>query len=199
MHGLNTSIGALKRYARRGSASAPDCRFLFAREPPLDGLGRQRGARDEFGRRLRQTRTVSMKRLREERRERRRRGCDVGGRRIWHEEALGVALDVVRVAELLRAERKGQLRMLLVDEQGGGCAVAGRLGPAAAVLQGERGQQQLLLSEQRLLLLLLSERRLLLLLLGVGREQALLMASWRAEVEVECWWLGREPTAPDAS
>jgi hypothetical protein len=196
---LNTSIGALKRYARRGSASAPDCRFLFAREPPLDGLGRQRGARDEFGRRLRQTRTVSMKRLREERRERRRRGCDVGGRRIWHEEALGVALDVVRVAELLRAERKGQLRMLLVDEQGGGCAVAGRLGPAAAVLQGERGQQQLLLSEQRLLLLLLSERRLLLLLLGVGREQALLMASWRAEVEVECWWLGREPTAPDAS
>jgi hypothetical protein len=130
-----------------------------------------------------------MKRLREERRERRRRGCDVGGRRIWHEEALGVALDVVRVAELLRAERKGQLRMLLVDEQGGGCAVAGRLGPAAAVLQGERGQQQLLLSE----------RRLLLLLLGVGREQALLMASWRAEVEVECWWLGREPTAPDAS
>lgn len=110
-----------------------------------------------------------------------------------------MALDVVRVAELLRAERKGQLRMLLVDEQGGGCAVAGRLGPAAAVLQGERGQQQLLLSEQRLLLLLLSERRLLLLLLGVGREQALLMASWRAEVEVECWWLGREPTAPDAS
>jgi hypothetical protein len=62
--------------------------------------------------------------LREERRERRRRGCDVGGRRIWHEEALGVALDVVRVAELLRVERKGQLRMLLVDEQGGGCAVA---------------------------------------------------------------------------